>query len=146
MVRRALKLGLVVTFVDLALSSCGALGAEQEQANESRPLPEYPQDLRAGEYHSKVFKPSVPFSVGKGWALSVPWGPISYASRECLDLFALSDGDRWSVAEGHKNRFTVLEDVEGEKVSIVYGSSAAGFDELMPEAENVLESVEWRGT
>jgi hypothetical protein len=42
-----------------------------------------------------------------------------------LDLFALSDGDRWSVAEGHKNRFTVLEDVEGEKVSIVYGSSAA---------------------
>jgi hypothetical protein len=63
-----------------------------------------------------------------------------------LDLFALSDGDSWSVEEGQKYRFTVLEDVKGEKVSIVFGSPAARFEELVPEAEKVLESVEWGGS
>ena len=226
MVRQALRLGLVVMLVTLALSACGALGGGQEQANEPRPLPEYPQDLRVGTYHANKFKPSVSFSVGKGWALQCPPGsdfvclsrgggedtlftflnvhdvykpsrsgtvetepapadlvgwfeqhpylqtdkpetvmvggvkgkqfdvvikdlPDDFTGTcgsECLDLFALSDGDSWSVAEGQKNRFTVLEDVKGEKVSIVYGSPAASFDELVPEAEKVLESVEWRGT
>ena|SRR5215212_4734340 len=74
MVRQALGLGLVMSLVLLALGSCGALGS-QEQANQPRPLPEYPQDLRAGEYHTKAFKPSVSFSVGKGWALQCPLGP-----------------------------------------------------------------------
>src|SRR5215208_5508323 len=74
MVRQALRLGLVVTLIVLALSSCGALGGGQEQANEPRPLPEYPQDLHAATYHANKFKPSVLFSVGKGWALQCPPG------------------------------------------------------------------------
>jgi hypothetical protein len=65
---------------------------------------------------------------------------------ECLDLFALSDGDSWSIVEAQKNRFTVLEDVKGETVSVVFGSPAASFDEFVPEAEKVLESVEWKGS
>lgn len=225
-VRQALGLGLVVSLVVLALSSCGVLGGGQEQANEPRPLPEYPQDLHAGGYYDKAFKPPVSFSVGKGWALQCPLGldfvclsrgggedtlftflnvhdvykpsrsgtvetepapddlvgwfehhpylqtdkpemvmvggvkgkqfdvvlkdlPDEFTGTcgsECLDLFALSDGDSWSVAEGQKYRFTVLEDVKGETVSLVYGSPAASFDEFVPEAEKVLESVEWRGT
>jgi hypothetical protein len=223
MVRLALRLVLLVTLVVLALGSCG--GGGQEQANKPRPLPEYPQDLRAGEYNTKVFKPSLSFSVSKGWALQCPLGPdfvclsrggentlftflnvhdiykpsrsgtveteralddlVSWFEQhpylqtdkpepvmvggvkgeqfdvvledlpdeftgtcgsECLDLFALSDGDSWPVVEGDKNRFTIVEDVEGEKVSIVFGSPAARFDEFAPEAEKVLESVKWRST
>ena len=54
MIRRALGLGLLVTFVVLALSACGggASGGEQQQAK-ARPLPEYPQELHAGTYHAQ---------------------------------------------------------------------------------------------
>ncbi|MDQ3863349.1 MAG: hypothetical protein M3317_07605, partial [Actinomycetota bacterium] len=65
---------------------------------------------------------------------------------ECLDLFALHDGDSWSIAEAHKNRFIILEDIKGETVSIVFGSPAASFDEFAPEAEKVLQSVKWSGS
>jgi hypothetical protein len=66
---------------------------------------------------------------------------------DCLDLFALSDGDTWAVAAGpYKNAFTVVEDAKtGETVTIVFGSPDAWFDEFAPKAERVLESVRWRG-
>ena len=224
---RAAKLLVLAAaaMVMVAPTACGG-GSAQEEGTGTRPLPEYPQDLRAGGYHTKVFKPSVSFSVGKGWALLCPLGadfvclsrgggedtlftflnvhdaykpsrsgtvetepapddlvgwfeqhpylqtdepeavmvggvegkqfdvvlkdlPDDFTGTcgsECLDLFALSDGDSWSVEEGQKYRFTVLEDVKGEKVSIVFGSPAARFEELVPEAEKVLESVEWGGS
>jgi hypothetical protein len=223
MVRRAFGLGLVVTLIVLALSACG--GGGKEQANESRSLPEYPQDLHAATYHANKFKPSVSFTVGKGWALQCPPGsdfvclsrggentlftflnvhdiykpsrsgtvetqpapddlvgwvedhpylqtdkpqPVTVGGvkgkqfdvvikdlpddftgtcgSECLDLFGLSNGDSWSIAEAHKYRFTILEDVKGEAVSIAFGSPAASFDEFEPEAEKVLQSVKWSGS
>src|SRR5688500_6452887 len=66
MVRQALRLGLLVTFVVLALSACG--GDEN--------LPEDPQALRPGTYRSEEFKPSLSFHVGKGWSSS----PLEEAS------------------------------------------------------------------
>lgn len=75
LIRRALGLGLLVTFVVLALSACGGgAGAGQRQA-EARPLPESGQDLRSGEYRTGVFKPALRFTVGKGWALECQEGP-----------------------------------------------------------------------
>lgn len=217
---------LVATAMVMVAPTACSGGSAQGEGARARPLPEYPQVLRAGGYHTKVFKPSVWFSAGKGWALPCPLGadfaclsrgrredtlftflnvhdvykpsrsrtvetepapddlvgwfeqhpylqpdepetvmvagvegkqfdavlkdlPDGFAGTcgsECLDLFALSDEDSWSLEEGHKNRFTVLEDVKGEQVSIVFASPAARFDELVPEAEKVLESVKWEGS
>jgi hypothetical protein len=40
----------------------------------------------------------------------------------------------------------VLEGVKGETVTITYTSLAPDFDEFAPEAQRVLESVEWTGS
>ena len=65
MVSQALRLGLVVTIVVLALSACGG---EKHQKSRPQPLPENQKVLRPGEYHSEEFEPSFSFHVGKGWS------------------------------------------------------------------------------
>jgi hypothetical protein len=64
----------------------------------------------------------------------------------CVDLFRLSIGGPIFVAEGEKVRVIVLEDLEGETVTIGFVSPASEFGEFAPEAQKVLESVEWRGS
>ena len=39
-----------------------------------------------------------------------------------------------------------MEDLEGETVTIGFVSPASEFGELAPEAQKVLDSVEWRGS
>jgi hypothetical protein len=63
----------------------------------------------------------------------------------CVDLFGLSTGETIFLAEGEKVRVIVLEDVEGETVTIGFVSLASEFEEFVPEAQKVLDSVEWRG-
>ena len=65
---------LVVSGVALALSACEG-GGGQEEGVKDRPLPQEPGPLRAGEYHSMVFKPSLSFRVGKGWLNTEPQLP-----------------------------------------------------------------------
>ena len=63
----------------------------------------------------------------------------------CLDLFRLSTGGRIFLTEGDKARAIVLEDLKSETVTIGSGSPASEFEEFVPEAQKVLDSVEWRG-
>ena len=42
-------------------------------------------------------------------------------------------------------RVIVLEDVEGDTVTVGIGTEATRFDEIAREAQKVLESVEWTG-
>jgi hypothetical protein len=49
------------------------------------------------------------------------------------------------VPEDEKARVTFL-DVEGETVTISITSPASEFEEFVPEAQKVLDSVEWRGS
>jgi hypothetical protein len=64
----------------------------------------------------------------------------------CVDLFRLSTGGPILLVEGEKVRVIVLEDVEGQTVTIGFVSPASEFGEFAPEAQKVLESVEWRGS
>ena len=64
----------------------------------------------------------------------------------CVDLFRLSTGGPILLVEGEKAGVIVLEDVEGESVTIGFVSPASEFGELAPEAQKVLDSVEWRGS
>jgi hypothetical protein len=63
----------------------------------------------------------------------------------CVDLFRLSTGEPILLVEGDKARAIVLEDVEGETVSIAFVSPASEFGELAPEAQKVIDTVKWRG-
>jgi hypothetical protein len=63
----------------------------------------------------------------------------------CVDLVRLSTGGSLFVAEGYPVRVIVLEDLEGETVTIGFFSPASEFEELVPEAQKVIDTVKWRG-
>jgi hypothetical protein len=221
MVRQALRLGLVVTLVVLALSACN--GGEKQQEFKPQLLPEDQQQLRPGVYRSEEFEPSLSFRVGVGWSTAPPeasdalfivhgetkdigfvnaqevykptrtgtgnvvdapedmvgWFqqhphlktskpepvtvggvkgvqfdvvvevPEDYSGvcgSDCVGLFRLSTGIRVSLWEGDKVRLIVLDDVKGETVTLGFGSPATEFDEFAPEAQKVIDTVEWRDT
>jgi hypothetical protein len=61
---------------------------------------------------------------------------------ECVDG---GEGVGWiAFLEDHKQRVIVLEDVKGKTVTMGFTIPATGFDEHAPEAQEVLDSVEWR--
>jgi hypothetical protein len=63
----------------------------------------------------------------------------------CVDLVRLSTGEPVFVVEGEKVRVIVLEDLEGETVTIGFFSPASEFEEFAPEAQKVIDTVKWRG-
>ena len=67
LMRFAFGVALLMVVI-LALTACGS-GSAKEQAR-GRPLPQDPQALSPGEYHSVTFKPSLSFKVGKGWEIA----------------------------------------------------------------------------
>jgi len=64
---------------------------------------------------------------------------------DCVDLFRLGEAYPVSLWKGDEARLIVLEDVGGETVVTGFVSpSPAKFDEHAPEAQKVVDSVEWR--
>ena len=63
----------------------------------------------------------------------------------CVDLFRVGGAYPFSLWEKERARFIVLEEVEGETVTVGFFSPAAEFDEHAPEAQKVIDTVEWRG-
>ena len=63
----------------------------------------------------------------------------------CVDLVRLSTGGSLFAAEGYPVRVIVLEDLEGETVTIGFFSPASEFEEFVPEAQKVIDTVKWRG-
>jgi hypothetical protein len=76
-VRLALRLGLLVTLLLLALSACGGGEGSQDAEAKARPLPEVEKTLRPGEYRTEEFRPSFSFRVGEDWSMETdpPEGP-----------------------------------------------------------------------
>ena len=63
----------------------------------------------------------------------------------CVLLFA-SDAPSSPFAIGldEKIRFVILEEVEGETVTIAIDTAPDQFDNALPQAEKILNSVEWK--
>src|SRR5918998_312361 len=123
-VSQALRLGLLVTLVVLALSACGG---EKQQEFKPQPLPE--------NYS----------------------GPCVWYLRDCVDIFETSSvvessvvggsGEGWiAFMKDNKQRLFVLEDVKGKTVTMGFTIPATKFDEQAPEAQKVIDSVEWTGS
>jgi hypothetical protein len=74
---------------------------------------------------------------------SVPEEPVCYGCPD-LGLFHESAGSTAGVQKGEKLRFIVLKDVKGKTVTIMIESSALGFDEFLPKAQQVIKTVEWK--
>ncbi len=67
-------------------------------------------------------------------------------TTHCLDIFALSTEGSSEVYYTKRARFIVLKDVKGVPVAIYYTDEKVEFDEFVPVAEKVLQSVEWTDT
>jgi hypothetical protein len=63
-----------------------------------------------------------------------------------LALFHESCDATSGVEKGEKVRLTVLEDVEGQQVTIFIETTPAGFEEFTAKSQEVIETVEWKGT
>ena len=219
LVRFAFGVGLLMVML-LALTACGSGSAQKEEAK-PRPLPQDPQALSPGEYHSVKFEPPLSFEVGKGWISSGVesadfievgqlGGFISFANvkevfkpgtrnvvdapkdllgwlrhnpylktskpepvklggvkgahfdasvdhlpkdyygncgTKCLDTFYLSNGEQTGYFQeaNRERRVFVLEDVKGDTVVIWFAAPPEVFDKFAPKAQQVVESVKWRG-
>lgn len=95
-----------------------------------------------------------PATVGgvEGERFDVSFGdlPRDYSSvcgSDCGDIGRVGSGvPPLFFPEGVKARVIVSEDVEGETVTIASNCLATDFDEFTPEAQKVIDSVEWRGS
>jgi hypothetical protein len=72
--------------------------------------------------------------------------PNSECGDNCLGLFSIGPDIDWVVYEKERVRFVVLEDVSGESVVIAAETRAADFEGFLPKAQEVLKTVEWKGT
>jgi hypothetical protein len=72
--------------------------------------------------------------------------PASECGETCLGLLEVSPDIDWVVFEEERVRFIVLEDVGGERVTIAAEAPAADFEEFLPKAQQVIDTVEWEGT
>src|SRR3712207_4181563 len=74
-------------------------------------------------------------------------GPCVGYLGDCVDIFESAGGVGWiAFMKDNKQRLFVLEDVKGKTVTIGFTIPATEFDEQAPEAQKVIDSVEWTGS
>jgi hypothetical protein len=71
---------------------------------------------------------------------------LAIIGSDCVDIARFGDEQMLFHTKGAKARLIVLEDVEGETVTIGFGGTAKEFDEVASTAQKVIDSVEWRGS
>jgi hypothetical protein len=119
-----------------------------------------PKDLVGWLEHHPYLKTSdpEPISVGgeKGQQLDVAVAkdlPKDYHSgvcspiaepEECVDLFRVSTPPPVFVSEDNKVRLIVLQnELSGQTVVLGYASRSTDFDGFAPEAQKVIDTIEW---
>ncbi len=64
-------------------------------------------------------------------------------TKKALSLISAPDGFVLCISAEDKVRIILLEDVKGEPVSIMVWSRAVNFEEVLPKAQKVLDTLEW---
>jgi hypothetical protein len=66
---------------------------------------------------------------------------------DSITLYRYTDGSTGSFDKAiNKGRAIILEDVQGKTVTIGLGASPTEFDDFLPKAQKVLDSVKWTGS
>ena len=63
-----------------------------------------------------------------------------------INLYRYTDGSTGEFSSGNKGRAIILEDVKGKTVTIGLGCLATEFDDYLPKAQKVLDTVKWGGS
>jgi hypothetical protein len=115
-----------------------------------------PKDLVGWLQHHPYLKTSKPqpVTVGgvKGEQLDVlvedlPKGYSGLSCSDCVDIAPLSNDQAAAFfREEKKRKVIVLEDVKGDTVMIWFAATPDEFDEFVPEAQKVVDSVKWGGS
>jgi len=114
-----------------------------------------PEDLVGWYQDHPYLQTSKPESVTVGGVkgkqfdvvVEVPEGYYGACGSDCMDIYMLTSGDTVGFEDGNKTRIIVLEDEKGDTVAFDMGVSVASeFDEFMPEAKKVVDSVRWTGS
>jgi hypothetical protein len=71
---------------------------------------------------------------------------LGITGADCVDIARFGDDQILAHPKVAKARLIVLKGVEGETVTMYFGSPKAEFDEFAPEAQKVVDSVKWRGS
>jgi hypothetical protein len=119
----------------------------QEVYKPSTLVVDAPKDMVGWFQHHPYLKTEEPEPVTVGGVKGVRFDYVvaEDAPYEEIPLFRYSDGSAGNAGKGFKYRAIILEDVEGKTVTIGIGSPTTGFDDLLPEAQEVLDTVKWRG-
>jgi hypothetical protein len=110
-----------------------------------------PDDLAAWLQHHPYLKTGKPEPITVGGVKGVEFDVVAEAPEEhtsicgtdCVDVFKQRFGHQVGFFEGDKIHIIVLEDVNGDKLTIDYGGLASDFDKVAPEARKVVDSVKW---
>ncbi len=112
------------------------------------PVVDAPKDMVGWFQHHPYLdaeKPQ-PVTIGGVKGEQFEWVVAEDAPYAEVDTFKYSDGSDAAAAKGFGYRAIVLDDVEGETVTIGIGADdATQFDEMASEAQKVLDTVEWTG-
>jgi len=114
---------------------------------------EPPEDLVGWFQHHPYLKTSAPEPVTVGGVKGehfdvlvedMPQDSFGACGPNCVDIASLSSDEQLlEFREGKERRVIVLEDVKGSTVTIDFGSFVTDFEEFLPEAKKVVESVKW---
>jgi mRNA-degrading endonuclease HigB of HigAB toxin-antitoxin module len=113
---------------------------------------EVPKNLVGWLQHHPYLQTSKPEPItvggvkGKQFDVVVEDLPEDYygvCGQDCVDMSKVADGRVLFQPKGERTRLIVLEDVEGETVTVALHSQTTEFDEFTPEAQKVVASVKW---
>ena len=76
----------------------------------------------------------------------LPEGYRGVCGTDCVDIAKFSDGRVVFQPKEARTRLIVLKDVEGKTVTVALSSPATEFEEFAPEAQKVIDTVEWRSS